>query len=84
LNIIQNVTFEKIISNLFVMKKTPVLLILLFLPFFFNAFAGTDAPKSFRLSANLSSDDYVAGKIIFKIKPAYRSSCNRSAIAISL
>lgn len=36
----------------------------------------------FRLSSKLTSQDYVPGKIIFKIKSQYRSGCGRTSVII--
>jgi serine protease len=63
------------------MKKIFTLFALLF-SFSLFTFGGSNAPRSFRLAANLSDSDYVHGKVIFKIKPEYRSACDTRAVNI--
>ncbi|MFI5219491.1 MAG: S8/S53 family peptidase [Bacteroidia bacterium] len=57
---------------------------LLLLVFVISNSQGIDKPKQhFRLALPLSSSDYIAGKIILKVKPQFRNSCFRSSVSIS-
>lgn len=69
------------------MKKISTLILILIFSsvvgFFSNeTLASGNSNRVFRLAPNLTVNDYLPGKIIFKIKPAYRSACSRSEINI--
>jgi serine protease len=68
-------------SNLILMKKT-VTLFLVAVLFTGHLLAGSETGRAFRLAKNITPDDYWHGKIIFKIKPEYRSACGRTLIGI--
>lgn len=62
------------------MKKLSTLLLIFIAS---NVIAGNNPGRTFRLAPNLTANDYIPGKIIFKIKPGYRSACNRSSVEVS-
>jgi serine protease len=63
------------------MKKTiTFLLIIVFAAT--QLFAGSPVERSFHLAKNISENDYVHGKIIFRIKQDYRMACSRSAVSM--
>jgi serine protease len=63
------------------MKQTFTLLIAALLSL--QVYAGGAQTRMFRLPKSITANDYVQGKIIFRIKSDFRNSCSRSAIAIS-
>lgn len=70
------------VQNQIIMKKYFIQLLVLVLVVS-NSKGSDKAKQNFRLAPALSSSDYIAGKIIFKVKPQFRSSCSRASISIS-
>jgi serine protease len=63
------------------MKKIFTLFTIL-LSFSLFTLADSNASRSFHLASNITDSDYVHGKIIFKIKPAFRNACETRAVNI--
>lgn len=58
---------------------------LIFLLLLSGVFAGQESSaQNFRLPSHLSADDYLPGKIIFKVLPEYRSACRTAGVDVPL